>query len=372
MNGSAASHRAPDNTAAAPPREIDEAFAAAGRLTGFRRWGTGHIHASYVAADTRGTRYLLQRINTRVFSDPPALMAHLERVLAHLARKAAPAEARRRVLTLVPTRDGRALFRDAGGGYWRTFLFIENTVILETVTAPHQAEQAAMAFGRFLRELADLPREGLYEPLPHFHDTPRRLADLAEAAAADTHGRAGRAAAEIRFALERTTAAAELEALRQAGQLPERITHNDTKLNNILFNEATGEALCVTDLDTVMPGLAAYDFGDLVRTAAAAAPEDERDLNRIAVVLPVFAALARGYLAGAGDLLCAAEREALPRAGALITLETGARFLTDYLAGDRYFRTAYPGHNLDRARAQFRLVAALEQQEPQLRRLVHA
>ena len=347
-------------------------FAIDGEFVSAKPYGSGHINDTYSAVFRQpGTtaRYLLQRINTRIFSNPVALMDNIQRVTMHLAAKVADRPDRfRRVLNLIPTRAGTFFHVDAHGRYWRAYRFIENATTYNSVQSPQQAFQAAKAFGEFQGLLADLPSPPLHETIPDFHDTPKRIAALEASIASDAAGRAMLAAREIDFVLARKQIA---DTLINAG-LPVRVTHNDTKINNVLLDDVTGEGTCVIDLDTVMPGLAPYDFGDLVRTATSTAPEDEPDLSKVTFQLPLFEALTAEYLSAAGRFLTAAEREHLVSAVKLITFEIGVRFLTDYLAGDTYFKVHREGHNLDRCRTQFRLVECIEQRETEMVRLVRS
>jgi aminoglycoside phosphotransferase (APT) family kinase protein len=270
------------------------------------------------------------------------------------------------VLTLIPARDGVAFHRDAGGNYWRAYVFIEQARTFDAVESPRQAFAAAKAFGQFQKLLADLPAPRLHDTIPDFHHTPKRFAALEKAILADSANRAMLARTEIEFALRHK---AVCHGLLDA-KLPERVTHNDTKFNNVMLDNTTGEDMCVIDLDTVMPGLALYDFGDMVRTTTSPTKEDERDLSRVMMQFPMFEALARGYLSSAGEFLTPAERKLLTFSGKLITFEIGIRFLADYLSGDVYFKVHREGHNLDRCRTQFRLVESIEQQEDQMNKLV--
>ena len=342
-------------------------FAFEGRFAGGRVHGSGHINDTYAVTfdqSGRSVRYVLQRINHRVFKDVPALMENIARVCAHVSgRVAGEPDAARRGLKLVPARDGAAYHRDPAGDCWRAYHFIENATSFDKIESPEQARVAARAFGGFQRLLADLPGPRLRETIPDFHHTRKRFEALERAIRDDAAGRAAGVAAEIDFARGQEGLVDRLLDLQARGDVPERITHNDTKLNNVMLDDATGEALCVIDLDTVMPGLALYDFGDMARSATNAAAEDERDLSRVRMQLPVFAALVEGYLAGAGSLLNAAERANLALAGRVITFEIGIRFFTDHLQGDVYFKVARPGHNLDRARNQFALVRSMEEQK---------
>jgi hypothetical protein len=346
------------------------AFAIEGEFAGAAPYGSGHINDSYRAIFRRNgsqSQYLLQRINHRIFKNPVTLMENIERVTAHLAaRVAGDPDRDRRVLRLIPVREGGVLHVDPDGEYWRAYLFIDRATTYNSVESAEQAFQAARAFGEFQRMLADLPAPRLHHTIPDFHHTPKRFAALEQAIASDVAGRVALAQPEIGFALARKELA---NALVHAG-LPERVTHNDTKINNVLLDDATGEGTCVIDLDTVMPGLAAYDFGDMVRTATCRAPEDEQDLSKVSMEFPLFEALARGYLSTASGFLTPAEKESLAVAGKLITFEIGVRFLTDYLSGDTYFKVHRPGHNLDRTRAQFKLLESIEQQEARIRALL--
>jgi aminoglycoside phosphotransferase (APT) family kinase protein len=345
-------------------------FQIDGDLISIAPFGSGHINDTYLALFRRGSAqnaFVLQRINTAIFRHPAALMENIARVTSHLAAKlSSEPDGLRRVLTLIPTRDGRSWVEDADGGWWRMTRLIEHAHASETIESPLQAYRAAHAFGRFQQSLVDLPAPPLHETIPGFHNTPQRFSAFERALAADTANRAVDAREEIAFALARKPIAGVL----LDAHLPERVTHNDTKLNNVLFDDATGESLCVIDLDTVMPGLSLYDFGDMVRTATSAATEDEQDFARVAMQLPMFEALLRGYLSAAGSFLTNAEKTLLGFAGKLITFEQGIRFLADHLAGDAYYKVHRPGQNLDRCRTQFKLIESMEQQEEAMDRLL--
>jgi len=355
---------------------IGEHFDISGTFRGAAPYGSGHINETFLAEYDEGgrtVRYLHQRLNRRVFPDPVSVMENIRRVLEHLQRKLAVAGAayrERRVLELIPARDGAGFWRDEEGEVWRTYRFLEGTRCVDVAESPSQVREAARAFGGFQRMLLDLPGPRLHETIPHFHDTPRRLEMLARAVEADAAGRAVPAKAEIELALSRENLAGALTRLRDRGDLAERVIHNDTKLNNVLLDEATGEALCVIDLDTVMPGLGPWDFGDLVRSAANRAAEDERDLARVRADPQFFAAIAQGWVDSLGSVLAPAERGALVTGAKVITLECGIRFLTDHLEGDTYFKVKRPGQNLDRARVHFALLGSLEQQQEELERKV--
>jgi hypothetical protein len=274
----------------------------------------------------------------------------------------------RRVLTLVPERSGRNWHLDDAGSYWRAYRLIDNAHTRDEIESEQQAFRAASAFGEFQQMLIDLPAPRLHDTIPDFHHTLKRFHALEEAIAQDAAGRVDNAGPEIGFALARQ---AMTTTLLNAG-LPERITHNDTKLNNVLLDDVSGEALCVIDLDTVMTGLAPYDFGDMVRTMTCAAKEDEQDLAKVDVDFPLFAAVARGYLSTAGAFLTQLEKESLVFAGKLICFEQGMRFLADYLRGDTYYKVDRAGQNLDRCRTQFKLVASIDAQEAAMEQLVRS
>jgi Ser/Thr protein kinase RdoA (MazF antagonist) len=352
--------------AAARQFEIDGDFLSA------VPYGTGHINDTYCATFQQADlaeRFILQRINTGIFRNPRALMQNIERVTAHVAEQlAGEQDSARRVLTLIPARDGRVWHEDAEGGQWRAYRFIEGARTYDTVASPRQAFHAAQAFGQFQKMLAGLPAPRLHDTIPDFHHTPKRFAAFEQTLAADVAGRAIHAKAEIEFALAHQSIAAVLVD----AALPERVTHNDTKFNNVMFDDATGEGICVVDLDTVMPGLALYDFGDMVRTATSPVDEDEQDLSKVNMQFPMFEALARGYLSAAGSFLTDAEKQHLVLAGKVITFEQGLRFLTDYLAGDTYYKVHRAGHNLDRCRTQFKLIESMERQEERMNRLIES
>lgn len=349
-------------------RDIVAKFALFGDIGPVAPYGSGHINDTF-AVEVRQAgaplRYILQRLNTAVFRDPAAVMRNIKRVTSHLAarwRRHGVADASRRTLTPLPTRRGD-LWMDEPDGAWRMYLFIEGARTYDQIETPLQAAAAARAFGEFQLQLADLPPAELAETIPGFHDTPARFAALKAAIEADEVGRAATAGPEIEFAMARASIVGRLLAEQAAGRLPLRVTHNDTKLNNVMLDDATGEGVCVIDLDTVMPGLVLYDFGDMCRTATRPTPEDEQDLERVVMRRDMFAALVDGYLAAAAGFLVPAEAELLAFSARLITFEIGVRFLTDFLRGDVYFKTRRPNHNLDRCRVQFRMVRSFEENE---------
>ncbi len=349
---------------------IAREFQIYGEFVTAEPYGSGHINDTYCATfDQAGPRvhYIIQRINHNIFKNPVALMENVQRVTAHLGAKSSREKDRsRRVLTLISARDGRPFHHDADGNYWRAYLFIERARTYDEVESPRQAFEAAKAFGGFQKLLADLPAPRLHDTIPDFHHTPKRFAMLEQAIEADAVNRARLAKPEVEFALGHQV----ITGVLLHAKLPERVTHNDTKFNNVMLDDTTGEGICVIDLDTVMPGLALNDFGDMVRTTTSSAKEDERDLSKVTMQLPMFEALVRGYLSTAGEFLTPAEKGLLSFSGKLITFEIGVRFLTDFLAGDTYFKVHREGHNLDRCRTQFKLVESIEQQEEQMNTLV--
>ena len=341
-------------------------FEISGRFLRAYPYGSGHIHDTFCAefdCDGQPSRYIVQRVNRRIFNNPAVVMENIQRVTAHLAaRLIDQPDGKRRVLTLVLTRDGKACHVDADGDFWRAYEFIENAHTYDTVQSTAQAFQAGKAFGEFQMMVSTLPAPRLHDTIPDFHHTPKRFAALVQAVEADVAKRARLAKSEIDFAYSRQGMT---DLLLRSG-LPERVTHNDTKFNNVMLDDATGEGICVIDLDTVMPGLALYDFGDMVRTTTSPAPEDERDLAKVTMQFPMFEALARGYLDSAGAFLMPSEKEHLVASGKLITFEIGIRFLADYLLGDTYFKVHREGHNLDRCRTQFKLLQSIEHQEERM------
>ena len=350
-------------------------FRIPGDIGAIEPYGSGHINDTYCVAVRQAgapVRYILQRINTAIFKDPAALMDNVRRVTAHLAADLArrgAEDATRRCLTVVPTIDG-ASWLDDGTGAWRVYLFIEGARTFDQIETPAQAGAAARAFGEFQRRLADLPAPRLADTIPNFHHTRSRFDVLRAAIEADAHNRAASVRDAIGFALAREPVVDVLLRAQAAGTIPERVTHNDTKLNNVMLDDATGEGLCVIDLDTVMPGLVLYDFGDMCRTATRPTPEDERDLSRVRMVPGMFEALARGYLASAGSFLVPGEFDHLAFSARLITFEIGIRFLADHLQGDVYFKTHRPGQNADRCRCQFAMVESFERHEEWMNRLI--
>ena len=351
--------------------EIGAQFDIAGRFLDGELLTVGHINDTYVASYEvagRVEKFVLQRINERVFRDPASLMVNMSRVLDHLASKweGAPAP---RPLNLVSARDGNAFYRDKSGGFWRTYSHVEG-VVHKAATTVVQAEAVSWAFGMFQRDLVDFLPPDLFETIPDFHNTPKRFAAFETACKSDSRGRAASCKREIEFAMARKPEVGVIQDLMLAELLPKRIVHNDAKIGNVVFDAGTERPLSILDLDTVMTGTLLHDFGDLVRTMVCAAEEDEKTLELVTIRESYFEAIVRGYFSAVGGMLSDTEQKHMAFSGKLISLEVGLRFLTDYLLGDVYFKTDRPNHNLDRCRTQFKLVQSLEQHREALDALV--
>lgn len=348
---------------------LNEALAAydfGGQLVGAVRYGSGHINDTFVVHTQPGEdpcrRFILQRISSAAFKHPDEVMANIVGVTSFLGEKIKEAGGNpaRETMSVWATKSGENFHTDSEGGAWRVYPFVEDTICLQKAETPELFAASARAFGKFQRMLKDYPADTLYETIPKFHDTEDRLAKLKAAVAADVMGRVKEIGPELKFVQEREAdCSVALSALRD-GRLPLRVTHNDTKLNNILIDRESGEGICVIDLDTVMPGLAINDFGDSIRFGANHSAEDERDLTKVNFDLELFDVYAAGFLEGAGGALTETELDYLPWGAKLMTLECGIRFLTDYLEGDHYFRIHREGQNLDRCRTQFKLVSDME------------
>ena len=337
--------------------QVLDLFRLNGRPVSCDPYGEGHINLTFLAVTDTGKRYILQRLSRAAFHDIPGLMGNVAAVTEFLAARSPDP---RSSLHLIPTLNGRSFCRDSEGEFWRVYDFVEDSLCLQTPETPEDFYQSAVAFGQFQCRLRDFPAETLCETIPNFHNTPDRYRKFHLAVDADAAGRLSSVLPEIRFLLEREEKAGTLQRLREGGELPVRVTHNDTKLNNVMLDAVTRKALCVIDLDTVMPGLVAYDFGDSIRFGASTAPEDEKDLSRVEMSLDLYETYARGFIPACGGLT-AAELESLPLGAWTMTLENGLRFLTDYLEGDHYYHITRPEHNLDRCRTQLKLVSDMEQ-----------
>ncbi len=346
--------------------EVAAQFQKEGGAVEHAPYGNGHINDTFLVVcetgEGRRKRYILQRMNRSIFKMPQQLMENVVNVTEYLrgmiARRGGDPD--RETLNVVKTKDGSNYYLDGQGDYWRMFLFVEQTVCLEKVESAKDFYDSAVAFGNFQKMLSDYPAQTLHETIPNFHNTPSRFSDFRRAVREDKMGRAAQAKEEIEFALAREKDTRVLTDMLKAGELPLRVTHNDTKLNNILFDADTKKAICIIDLDTVMPGLSHYDFGDSIRFGASTGAEDEKDLDKIEMDLSLFEAFTKGYLEGCGGSLTEKEIEMLPMGAKLMTYECGIRFLADFLEGDTYFKIHRDGHNLDRARTQFKLVKDME------------
>lgn len=352
-------------------------FDFGGEVTSVVPYGNGHINDTYaVTCSLAGgsVRFILQRLNPVVFPDRAGLMRNMIAVTEFL-RKAVirdGGDPERECLRLIPLKDGSPYLTDESGDVWRATQFIENTDAYLVAESPEMFASAGEAFGKFMARLGGFDASSLFEVIPRFHDTPDRYARFLASLERNAAGRMDEAKDEIAFVRERGEGCSVITDALERGEVPVRVTHNDTKLNNVLIDTATKEAVCVIDLDTVMPGSMLYDFGDAVRVGCSTAKEDERDLSLVDFDLGLFRAFTEGYLAGAGRSVTAAELGLLPDAARLMTFECGMRFLTDFLDGDTYFKTAYPEHNLVRARTQFKLVRTMERLCPEIVRAVKA
>lgn len=356
--------------------ELIGAFEFSGKLKTNSQILDGHINNTFALEFEneygKTAKYLIQEINTYVFKDPDALMNNIVSVTNYLhdviVRNGGDPD--REALRVYFTKDNMPYYRSKDGKCWRCYNFISNAHSCQTVDCAETFAKAAKAFGNFQRLLADYPGETLAETIPNFHNTASRFADFKKAVADNLSGRANQAEKEIEFVLAREHDCPVLVDLLKAGELPLRVTHNDTKLNNVMFDDDTNEGICVVDLDTVMPGLSLYDFGDSIRFGANTAAEDEKDLSLVNLSLEYFRAYTLGYLSTAGESLTAKEIELLPFSSKLMTLECGMRFLGDFINGDVYFKTDYAEHNLVRCRTQFKLVAEMEKHMAEMENIV--
>lgn len=340
-------------------------FCIQGNVVDQRRHGSGHINDTFlITTDDKGQehKYILQRINHEIFKDINALMKNISGVTTFLREMIIKEGGNpdRETLNLVSTKDGEVYFQDEEGGYYRMYLFISGATCYDIVEKPEDFYESGKAFGRFQGLLADYPAKELTETIPNFHNTPDRLIIFKKAVEEDICGRRDSVMKEIQFFLDREADMKAAMDMLEKGELPLRVTHNDTKLNNIMIDDKTGKAICVIDLDTIMPGLSMFDFGDAIRFGANTALEDETDLSKVSLSLPLFEIYVKGFMEGCKGGLTKKEIEMLPMGAKLMTLECGMRFLTDYLQGDHYFKIHREGHNLDRTRTQIGLVADME------------
>jgi len=334
------------------------------------RFGDGHINDTYIVS--AAPKYILQRINSDVFPNPPAVMENIINVTDFLRNKIREAggDPSRETLQFIPSDENKSYYLDGDGNYYRAYYFIDNVVSHSTVDDPIQLYHAAKAFGKFQNLLADYPAETLHETIVQFHDTKKRFRDFKTAVENNLSGRADLVKEEIQFVLDREADCSVVVDAIQKGDIPLRVTHNDTKLNNVLLDAVTGEGVCVIDLDTVMPGSLLYDYGDALRFGGSSGAEDEQDLSKIWFVMENFEAFTKGFLEEVTSITDK-ELELLAFSIKLMTLECGCRFLTDYLNGDTYFKVKYPEHNLHRCRTQFKLVSEMESKMDEMNAIVH-
>jgi len=356
-------------------KEILFNFEFDGEVKEIAPYGNGHINDTYcvtVSKQDKEERYIFQRMNRTIFQNPQGVMDNIEAVTDHLKAKIAlrGGDATRETLCVIPTKNDQNCYVSEEGEFYRMYRFVENTVCYDAVKCVKDFYACGKAFGSFQCDLGDFPAEKLCEVIPGFHDTKARFQKFKKALEKDSCNRAMNVQEEVQFVLQREALACELVDMLKDGRLPYRVTHNDTKLNNILFDQTTNQPICVIDLDTIMPGLSVNDYGDAIRFGASTGAEDEKDLSKIACDLELFEAFTKGFLESCGDVLTAEEIQALPLGAMTMTFECGMRFLTDYLEGDVYFKTHREGHNLDRARTQFKLVSDMEQKREAMTAIV--
>ena len=356
--------------------EILQGFGFEGKLIAYKPYGSGHINDTYLLEFDVGAaevqKLVLQRLNHIIFTKPREVMANILAVTSYLRERIIEqgGDPERETLNVIPAVSGESYFVDEEGNYWRTYHHVKDTISFDQVEDKQDFYESAYAFGNFQSLLLEYPADTLYETIPKFHDTKARFQKFQEAVLKDACGRAEEVQAEIDFVLARQDISEVFGDLLAKGEIPLRVTHNDTKLNNVLFDIKTRKGICVVDLDTVMPGFAAHDFGDAIRFGANTGAEDEKDLSKISCDLELFEVYTEGYLKGCGGKLSDKEVETLPMGAKVMSFECGMRFLTDYLEGDHYFKIHREGQNLDRCRTQFKLVEDMEQKWIQMNEIV--
>lgn len=359
-----------------PGNGITKHFRFKGEFVEAKPYGCGHINDTYKALFKKAGggehHYIIQRINCNVFKKPQELMENIVSVTGHLRGKiiATGGDPERETLNIIPTVEGKSFYQSENGDYWRAYIFIEKAQTYQTVDDLNHFYNAAKAIGKFQMLVSDFPAAQLHETIPDFHHTRKRFEAFAAAVVRDPANRAKSVRPEIEFVEQRAAETSVLIDLLVQGKLPLRVTHNDTKFNNVMIDDHTGEGICVIDLDTVMPGLSLYDFGDSIRFGANPAAEDERDLSKVIMELKLFEQFTKGYLDSAKDFLTPEEVEYLPFASKIMTFECGMRFLTDHLSGDVYFKIHREGHNLDRARTQFKMVGDMESKFDRMKEII--
>lgn len=357
-------------------QEAAENFDFQGTLTHMEPYGNGHINDTYLltfeGSNSNNIPVIMQLMNTDIFTQPIELMENIVNVTSYLRKIISEngGDPNRETLTVIPSKEGKPYYKDSMGGFWRSYLFIADATCYDQVENPEDFYESAVSFGHFQKMLADYPADTLHETIKGFHDTHARFGVFKEAVSKDTLGRAKNVQEEIQFVLDREDITKTFEELLANGELPLRVTHNDTKLNNIMIDNTTRKGICVIDLDTVMPGLAMNDFGDSIRFGASTAAEDEKDLSKVTCSLDLFEIYVKGFLEGCDGRLTEKEIELLPMGAKVMTFECGMRFLTDYLEGDHYFKIHRPEHNLDRCRTQFKLVKDMEEKWEEMQRIV--
>lgn len=355
--------------------KISGIFSLEGTFTGYEKINNGHINSTYTLifdVNNKVKKYVLQMINTSVFKDTDKLMSNIVGVTEHIRKKIIESNssyADRGTLRFLPCSNGKYYYTDDEGRCWRVYEFIDDVYTCNTIDSTEVFCNAGVAFGNFQNLLADYDSSSLFETIENFHNTVSRFADFKKAVDDNLSGRLESALKEVEFAFAREEDTHVLVDLINENKLPLRVTHNDTKLNNILFDNTSNRGICIIDLDTVMPGLSLYDFGDSIRFGANTAAEDEKDLSKVSLSLPLYEAYVKGYLSSAKDSLTDLEKELLPFGAKIMTYECGIRFLMDYLNGDTYFKTEYPEHNLVRCRTQFELVRDMERKMEQMKEI---
>jgi Ser/Thr protein kinase RdoA (MazF antagonist) len=356
--------------------EIVKHFKFEGKFIEANSYGQGHINDTFEVRfkkeDGKIRRYIMQRINTTIFKTPEKLMDNIENVTEHIKKKISEEDGNceRETLNLVRALDEKAFYKSEEGDYWRSYIFIEGAQTYQVVENLNHFYNSGKALGKFQQLLSDFPADKLYETIPNFHNTEKRFEDFMNSVKKNTAGRLDKVASEVEFVMKRYDDTKVLTNLVKEGMLPLRVTHNDTKFNNVMIDDVTNEGICVIDLDTVMPGLSLYDFGDSIRSGANPAEEDETDLSKVWMELELFEAFTKGFLETAGKYLTRTEIEYLPFSAKLMTFECGMRFLADYLDGDVYFKVHREHHNLDRARTQFKMVADMESKLEEMKTII--
>ncbi len=344
-------------------------FKLDGAVVEYAPYGNGHINSTYRVVTDTGHQYIVQRINQNVFKKPDEVMENIIAVTRHIRKKVADKHG---PLHVIHTKDDKVGYKDPNGEYWRVYDFITDSICLEASETPEDFKQSAIGFGMFQNLLSDFPADTLHETIPNFHNTADRYVKFKAAIAADKAGRLASVQKEVDFYLSHEADGCLLGKLLAEGKIPLRVTHNDTKLNNVMLDAETRKPICVIDLDTVMPGLSVTDFGDSIRFGASTAPEDEKDLDKVWCDMELYRTYTEGFLSACGKSLTETELEMLPQGAKTMTLECGMRFLTDYLEGDWYFKTHYPDQNLDRCRTQMKLVQDMEAKWDEMHAIVKA